>query len=238
MFSFPTAQQRSSAGLVLACLLSICWLGTAHGAFDQSLLQTQSGRGDHRMIMDETGMVMNYNADVLPEDCQRISRDYEFTVIAGTRYATPFADTVFGFSEHEWRVEPCSRITVIFKNEDEVRHQWMVHQLPKYLYDQGMFHMEASGGQTHTGVFIVPSDDRTYLVHCDIAQHMEKGMKAQLVVGKGSGDLWSIPGVSANFERPGLVWSPLRWLALLVAFACAILIMRRILVSRVLLGKN
>lgn len=28
-------------------------------------------------------------------------------------------------------------------------------------------------------------------------------MKAQLVVGRGDGDLWSIPGVSADFERPG-----------------------------------
>jgi hypothetical protein len=34
-------------------------------------------------------------------------------------------------------------------------------------------------------------------VHCDIAQHMEKGMKAQLKVGAGSGDLPSIPGVTA-----------------------------------------
>jgi hypothetical protein len=33
-------------------------------------------------------------------------------------------------------------------------------------------------------------------VHCDIAQHMEKGMKAQLKVGKGDGDLPSIPGVT------------------------------------------
>ncbi|MGB4247757.1 MAG: multicopper oxidase domain-containing protein, partial [Pseudohongiellaceae bacterium] len=52
------------------------------------------------------------------------------------------------------------------------------------------------------GSFIVPSDDATYLVHCDITQHMEKGMKAQLVVGAGSGDLWSVPGVSADFNRP------------------------------------
>jgi hypothetical protein len=29
-----------------------------------------------------------------------------------------------------------------------------------------------------------------------MTQHMEKGMKAQLVVGRGSGDLWSIPGIS------------------------------------------
>jgi len=62
-----------------------------------------------------------------------------------------------------------------------------------------MFHMEAAGGATQTGTFIVPSDDITYLVHCDMTQHMEKGMKAQLVVGRGSGDFWSIPGVSEDY---------------------------------------
>lgn len=223
---FSFGRKNPATRPVLACLL-LAWVGVAYGEFDESLLQTQSGQGGHRMIMDEAGMVMNYNADVLPEDCESISRDYQFTIMAGAKYAQPYPDTVFGFSEHEWRVEPCSRITIIFKNEDKVRHQWMVHRLPKYLYDQGMFHMEAIGGQTLKGVFIVPSDDRTYLVHCDIAQHMEKGMKAQLVVGKGSGDLWSIPGLTASFERAGFAWSSLRWMVLLLIFLGAALIVRR-----------
>ena len=154
------------------------------------------------MSMDATGMVMGNNPDKLPDDCMEITGEYEINVVAGTSHAKPYASTTFGFNEHEWQVKPCSRITVNFKNEDDVRHQWMLHGLPKYLYDRGMFHMEASGGHSQTGVFIVPSDDKTYLVHCDIAQHMEKGMKAQLVVGRGGGDLWSIPGVSADFERP------------------------------------
>ena len=190
---------------------------------------------DHRMTMDATGMVMNENRDQLPEDCEEISRDYEFKVIAGTTYAEAYGDTTFGFNQHEWKVEPCSRITVIFKNEDEVRHQWMIHRLPKYLYDQGMFHMEAAGGHTQKGTFIVPSDDRTYLVHCDIAQHMEKGMKAQLVVGKGSGDLWSIPGVTANFERASLVFS---WWEVTVLVLMLVLIMACFLVIRQFAKQN
>ena len=47
----------------------------------------------------------------------------------------------------------------------------------------------------------MPSDDQTYLVHCDMTQHMEKGMKGQLIVGAGSGNLWSIPGVSREFRQ-------------------------------------
>ena len=69
--------------------------------------------------------------------------------------------------------------------------------LPAYLYPQSMFHLETNGGYSKTGTFIVPSDDKTYLVHCDMATHMEKGMKAQLVVGNGSGDITRHPGLSA-----------------------------------------
>jgi hypothetical protein len=73
----------------------------------------------------------------------------------------------------------------------------MMHGLPKYLYPKGMFHLEVSGPAKISGTLILPPGDKTYLVHCDIAQHMEKGMKAQLKVGKGDGDLPSIPGVTA-----------------------------------------
>ena len=153
----------------------------------------------HNMSLDEAGMVMNANSTKLPRDCQQISREYQFEVTAKTSYAVDFPGNIFGMNQHEHKVEPCSRITVTFINQDDVRHQWMVHGLPKYLYAAGMFHLEAAGGQQKTGTFIVPSEDKTYLVHCDIAQHMEKGMKAQLVVGKGNGDLWGVPSISNNF---------------------------------------
>ena len=154
----------------------------------------------HGATADAGGAVMHENTDMLPRDCEVISGDEEITVYAGREYAADYPDRVFGFSQHEYTVEPCSRITVTFINNDQVRHQWMVHGLPRYLYPGGMFHIEADGGERRTGVFIVPSDDRTYLVHCDMPQHMEKGMKAQLFVGNGSGDLWSIPGVSGDFD--------------------------------------
>lgn len=154
----------------------------------------------HNMQTTTSGVVMNENKDVLPRDCDAISRDYEFTIQAGRNYASE-PGMIFGMSEHEIHVEPCSRITVTFINEDEIRHQWMVHGLPKYLYPAGMFHIEASGGQSKTGTFIVPSEDKNFLIHCDIAQHMEKGMRGQVVVGSGSGDLWGVATVSSDFIR-------------------------------------
>ncbi|MCK5897867.1 MAG: multicopper oxidase domain-containing protein [Methylococcales bacterium] len=148
------------------------------------------------MQMDKSGMVMNENKDKLPKDCPKISEDVTIKVTTGTRFAEKYAGTVFGLDQHQWQVKPCSRVTVEFTNKDEIRHQWMIHGLPKYLYPQGMFHIELNGSGTKTGTFIVPNSHFTYLVHCDIAQHMEKGMKAQLKVGKGRGDLPSIPGIS------------------------------------------
>jgi plastocyanin len=150
---------------------------------------------------------MDHNVTTLPSDCAQIAAEHTFTIHAGARYSSGYPGTIFGYDVHELRVEPCSRITVTFVNEDQVRHQWMVHGLPRYLYPAGMFHLEANGGESQTGSFIVPSDDRTYLVHCDLTQHMEKGMKAQLVVGRGSGDLWAIPRVSAAFNRDPY-WPP------------------------------
>jgi plastocyanin len=157
--------------------------------------------GHEHMHVDAAGTVMNANSDTLPRDCAALGPDIGITVRGGRDYATASNGQIFGYSEHEYFAEPCSRITVTFVNDDSIRHQWMIHGLPKYIYPGGMFHLEAAGGETVSGTFIVPSDDRTYLVHCDMTQHMEQGMKAQLVVGSGSGDLWSIPGVSGDYRR-------------------------------------
>jgi hypothetical protein len=72
-----------------------------------------------------------------------------------------------------------------------------------------MFHLEVTGPGEKTGTFILPNIERTYFVHCDIAQHMEKGMKAQVKVGKGSGDLPSIPGISGQIypDSYDLLWT-------------------------------
>ena len=166
------------------------------------------------MTVDATGVVMNENVDQLPRGCDEISRDHDFTIYAGQKYANE-PGMIFGMSEHEVNVDPCSRVNVTFVNDDEVRHQWMVHGLPKYLYPAGMFHIETSGGTSRRGTFIVPAEERNYLIHCDVAQHMEMGMRGQLVVGDGGGDLWGVAGVSDAFIRAPY-W-PRGWLMWVVA---------------------
>jgi len=153
--------------------------------------------GDGHLMDMAGGMVMGQNTDTLPGGCDSISETKEITVHAGHKYAEKFPGRMFAFDTQEFSFKPCTKLTVHFVNEDNVRHQWMMHGLPKYLYPKGMFHLEASGPAKISGTLILPPGDKTYLVHCDIAQHMEKGMKAQLKVGKGDGDLPSIPGVTA-----------------------------------------
>jgi len=149
-------------------------------------------------LMDMTGgMVMGQNTDVLPGGCDSLAATKEITVHAGHKYAEKFPGRMFAFDVQEYQFEPCTKLTVNFINDDSVRHQWMMHGLPKYLYPKGMFHLEVTGPGKVTGTLIFPPGDKTYLVHCDIAQHMEKGMKGQLKIGKGNGDLPSIPGVTA-----------------------------------------
>ncbi|MCX7088406.1 MAG: copper oxidase [Methylococcales bacterium] len=150
-------------------------------------------------LMDMGGaMVMGQNTDTLPGGCDKIAATKEITVHAGHKYAEKFPGRMFAFDQQEFNFEPCTKLTVHFVNDDSIRHQWMMHGLPKYLYAQGMFHLEVSGPGEVSGTLILPPGDQTYLVHCDMAQHMEKGLKAQLKVGKGSGDLPSIPGITAN----------------------------------------
>ncbi len=202
-------QGSVTVGTVMALGLQIADVQAEQAAFKAEEIPAHSGH-DHKMMeggcgghmrMDVDGMVMYENKDELPKECEEISEDVNIEVRAGVKYSKDYPGTVFGFDQHQWTAKPCSRITVNFINDDDIRHQWMIHGLPRYMYPEGMFHLEVNGKKSISGTFIVPSSHYTYLVHCDIAQHMEKGMKAQLVVGEGRGNLPSIPGISAPAFR-------------------------------------
>ncbi len=149
------------------------------------------------MIMDDKGMIMNNNPDKLPRDCQAISEEIDMTIRGGKKFAKDFAGKMFTYDKRNWQVPGCARINVTFINEDDIRHQFMIHGLPGYLYPKGMFTIELYGKGQKTGSFIIPSRDYTYYIHCEVSQHTEKGMKAQLKVGKGTGNLDSILGLTA-----------------------------------------
>ncbi|NOT13498.1 MAG: copper oxidase [Methylococcaceae bacterium] len=178
------------------------------------------------MIMNEKGMIMNANPDKLPKDCQKISGDVDITVHAGQKYAMKFNGKMFAFDHQEWDVKPCSRINITFINDDQIRHQLMIHGLPGYLYPQGMFHLELYGAGELKASLIMPGQKKTYLVHCELAQHMEKGMKAQLKVDGGDGDLPSIPGISKPVRADAypVDWTPSTIAALLLCLSAGVLV--------------
>jgi len=187
-------RNRLSA-LIASLILSVSAVNAAEEPVIVEHNQLMDHGDGHLMDMDG-GMIMGQNKDKLPAGCDKVSEDVKIEVHAGRKYSKPFPGTIFGFDKHEWRVKPCTRLTVTFVNEDNVRHQWMMHGLPKFMYDKGMFHLEITGPAKVTGTLILPAEDKTYLVHCDIAQHMEKGMKGQLIVGNGSGTFPTIPGIT------------------------------------------
>lgn len=162
------------------------------------------------MMMDEKGMIMNANPDNLPRDCPKISENVDISVHAGQKHAMKFNGKMFAFDQQQWNVKPCAKINITFTNDDQIRHQLMIHGLPGYLYPEGMFHLELNGAGELKASLIMPSQKKTYLVHCELPQHMEKGMKAQLKVDGGDGDLPSIPGISAAVKSDSypVDWEP------------------------------
>jgi plastocyanin len=149
------------------------------------------------MIMTETTLVMNQNIDILPNGCNEISELRFYTIKAGVNYISNQHDQ-FGYNVTELNVQPCSKVEITFENEDQIRHQLMIHGLPRYLYPQGMFHLEANGGSSVIGTLIVPPDNETYLIHCDLSRHAELGMRSQINVGEGKNDIPGIPMVSGH----------------------------------------
>lgn len=179
------------------------------------------------MLMDEKGMIMNANSDNLPRDCTKISENVDITIRAGQKHALKFPGKMFAFDQQQWDVKPCAKINITFINDDQIRHQLMIHGFPGYLYPEGMFHLELYGEGQLQASLIMPSQKKTYLVHCEVPQHMEKGMKAQIKVDGGDGDLPSIPGISAPVKADvyPVDWSQLTTGVLLISMlvGCAIL---------------
>ncbi|MFB6084024.1 MAG: hypothetical protein ABEJ94_07255 [Halorientalis sp.] len=125
--------------------------------------------------------IVNANSNDLPAGCDAVAGNRSVTVRAGRTYAA--GGEMFAYDTDLIRVDPCTRLTVTFVNEDEVRHQWMVHGLPRETYPMGMFTIALTGPGKATATFITPSEAQSLSVHCSLLQHEQKGMHARLVVG-------------------------------------------------------
>ena len=147
-------------------------------------------------------MVMNANPDRLPPGCDEVAERREITVHAGKAHAEPFPGKVFTYDRRVLRVPRCTRLTVTFVNQDHIRHQWMVHGLPRETYPGGMFTLEVDGPGRATGTLILPGERRTLMVHCGLPQHMQKGMKGEIRIAGGDRRAANIPGVTGDWREP------------------------------------
>lgn len=198
-------------GMLMVCIIVA---NPALIAADTSQNKMDMSGSMMRMRMQSNGMVVNENTDQLPYGCGSIAGTKEITIKAGREIANEFPGTMFTYNQHEWHVEPCTKLSVTLENDDSVRHQWMIHGLPKSQYPMGMFTLSVTGPGKITGTFIVPPESRTYLVHCDVPTHMQKGMKGQLKVGNATRDIPSIPGIT-NPRYPDEYTNYWSWLSLL-----------------------
>lgn len=163
------------------------------GELVEPVMDMRSGEG---IVRTSNSMVVNENIDRLPVGCEAVSGEEHVTITGGIENAKDFPGTVFTYDTHEIDVAPCTRLTITFVNKDHVRHQLMVHDLPRDTYTMGMFNIEVTGPGEATGTFITPADRSTLLFHCGVPGHEEKGMAGQVKVGGGTGDLPNIPGIT------------------------------------------
>jgi plastocyanin len=166
-----------------------------HNGGGASEHDSDSGPDDHDGSMDNgggmmmdmrmvgNGTVVNGNAETLPPGCTEVAGERSVTVHGGVRHAD--GGEMYSFERDRLELDRCTRVTVTFENEDDVRHQWMVHGLPTSVYPMGMFNVEVDGPGSVTGTFITPGDDVTLDTHCSLPQHEQKGMQMTVIVGEG-----------------------------------------------------
>lgn len=142
------------------------------------------------------GKVVNEYTQAHP-GCDSISEEVELTVRGGREFATEFPGAVFTFDQRDFEIPACARVHVTFINEDDIRHQFMVHG----TFPNGFFQLEVDGPGEENGTFVVGPDPKTRMTHCGLPQHQQKGMKAQVRVAGGEGNSPNILGISGIPEE-------------------------------------
>lgn len=160
------------------------------------------GAGD---TSQEQGRVYDENLRP-PPGCAEIAGVHTMTVVGGRDHVIE-PGRVFGYDAYDFDLPACTQVDVTFVNEDDVRHMWMVHD----VWPNGTFLLEVDGPGRVSGSFVLPAEPTTLLVHCGLPSHQQMGMKAQIRVAGGAGDLPNIQGLAGIPEAP--IDAPIEYLA-------------------------
>jgi FtsP/CotA-like multicopper oxidase with cupredoxin domain len=184
---------------------------------------TPDGDATLETTLVENGSVVNANSDTAPGACETIRGERRVTIEAGRQYAD--AGEAFGYDLDRITAPPCTRLVVTVVNHDDVRHQWMVHDLPTSTYPMGMFTIEVADAGSVTAAFVTPAAGGEYAGHCSLPQHEQKGMRLPLVVTADSGTETTRPpgDGSSSGDVPGFGLLP----SVAAAAVAALLVARR-----------
>ena len=147
---------------------------------------TPDGDATPETTLVDNGSVVNANADTAPGGCGAVRGERRVTIHAGRQYAD--AEEAFGYDVDRVTAPPCTRLVVTVVNHDDVRHQWMVHELPTDTYPMGMFSIEVADAGSVTASFVTPAASGEYTGHCSLPQHEQKGMRLPLAVTGDAGE--------------------------------------------------
>ncbi len=114
----------------------------------------------------------------IARSCDQPRGKRRIVILGGTTYARE--GEVFGFSPRELRVGRCEEIELVFKNEDDVRHAFMIPGL------NPMPVVEFTGQGSRSVTFVTPDADVTLEFHCHVETHQRMGMEGRMIVGAGS----------------------------------------------------
>lgn len=104
--------------------------------------------------------------------------------------------SVYGFTPNEIRARPCEEVEVVFRNDDQVRHTFMIPGLSP------MTSIELVGPGVQVGRFVTPAEEMVLDFHCHVPAHERAGMLGRLVVSNDvdGGSVAAVP--PAPVEAP------------------------------------
>jgi Cu/Ag efflux protein CusF/uncharacterized cupredoxin-like copper-binding protein len=114
----------------------------------------------------------------IARSCDKARSKRRIVISGGTEYARE--GELFAFSPRELKVGRCEEIELVFKNEDDVRHAFMIPGL------NPMPVVEFTGAGSRTITFVTPDADVTLEFHCHVETHQRMGMEGRMIVGAGS----------------------------------------------------
>ncbi|MCH8169276.1 MAG: multicopper oxidase domain-containing protein [Proteobacteria bacterium] len=130
-----------------------------------------------RTAMPRSGGLLDSHR-LVANSCARPRGKRRIVIAGGVDHARE--GEVFGFAPREFRVGRCEQIELVFENEDDVRHAFMIPGL------NPMAVAEFTGPGSRSISFVTPDEDVTLEFHCHVETHERMGMAGRMIVGAGS----------------------------------------------------